>query len=318
MNPDRVSVLDVDVDIEGTRRKQILTHLRKVYGEDRVSNVATFGTEKSKSAIQTAARGLDISIEVAQYLSSMIKTERGITQTLSQTFYGDKEADINPNKQFVYEMTVNYPELWKVAQKIEGLINKVGIHAGGVIFVDEDFTESTALMRAPDGTIITQFELHDSEECSLIKYDLLSIEALDKMHICLDLLAEQHYIEPESSLKETYEKILGIYNIEREDPKMWEMVWNHEINSLFQMEQQSGIQGIALTHPKSVDDLAVLNSVIRLMATEKGAEQPLNKFARYKANINLWYKEMTENGLTPEEQKILEPVVKISYGICEA
>lgn len=166
LNPDRVSVLDVDVDIEGTRRKQILTHLRKVYGEDRVSNVATFGTEKSKSAIQTAARGLDISIEVAQYLSSMIKTERGITQTLSQTFYGDKEADISPNKQFVYEMTVNYPELWKVAQKIEGLINKVGIHAGGVIFVDEDFTESTALMRAPDGTIITQFELHDSEECS--------------------------------------------------------------------------------------------------------------------------------------------------------
>lgn len=60
------------------------------------------------------------------------------------------------------------------------------------------------------------------------------------------------------------------------------MVWDHKITSLFQMEKQSGINGIALTHPQSVDDLAVLNSVIRLMAQEKGAEQPLNKFARFK------------------------------------
>lgn len=96
------------------------------------------------------------------------------------------------------------------------------------------------------------------------------------------------------------------------------MVWRHDIQSLFQMEKQSGIQGIALTHPQSVDDLAVLNSVIRLMAQEKGAEQPLNKFARYKENIQLWYDEMRFYGLTDEEMTILEPVVKISYGICES
>lgn len=96
------------------------------------------------------------------------------------------------------------------------------------------------------------------------------------------------------------------------------MIWNHEIQSLFQMEKQSGIQGIALTHPQSVDDLAVLNSVIRLMAQEKGAELPLNKFARFKENIDLWYEEMERYGLTKEEQKLLEPVVKISYGISES
>ena len=99
---------------------------------------------------------------------------------------------------------------------------------------------------------------------------------------------------------------------------MWQMVWNHEIHSLFQMEKQSGIQGIALTHPQSVDDLAVLNSVIRLMAQEKGAEQPLNKFARFKNDISYWYDEMDRYGLTKEEQKILEPVVKLSYGISES
>lgn len=141
---------------------------------------------------------------------------------------------------------------------------------------------------------------------------------MDKIHICLDLLCEQNYIEKKETLKDTYESVIGIYNLERDAPDMWKMVWNHEIQSLFQMEKQSGIQGIALTHPQSVDDLAVLNSVIRLMAQEKGAEQPLNKFARFKNDIQLWYDEMDEYGLTKEEQKLLEPVVKLSYGISES
>ena len=318
LNPDRVSVLDVDVDIEGGRRKQVLDHLRKVYGEDRVANVATFGTEKSKNAILTACRGLGIDVDIAQYLASMIVADRGLPRTLDQTFYGDDDAGFAPNKQFVYEMTENYPEVWEVAQKIEGLVCRLGEHAGGVIFVDEPFTNSTALMRAPNGDIMTQFELHDCEDVSLIKYDLLSVEALYKMHVCIDLLIEHGYITPEDSLRETYEKVIGIYNIERKDEKMWKMVWNHEVQSLFQMEKQSGIQGIALTHPQSVDDLAVLNSVIRLMAQEKGAELPLNKFARFKENIDLWYQEMRYYCLTEEEQKLLEPVVKISYGISES
>ena len=318
LNPDRVSVLDVDVDIEGGRRAQVLEHLRKVYGEDRVANVATFGTEQSKSAILTACRGLGIDVDIAQYLSSMIVADRGQLRSLSQTFYGDEEAGFAPNDKFVAEMTNNYPEVWAVAKKIEGLICRLGEHAGGVIFVDEPFTNSTALMRAPNGDIITQYDLHDCEDVSLIKYDLLSVEALDKMHICLDLLAEQNYIDGTKPLRQLYEDTIGIYNLERTAPDMWKMVWNHDILSLFQMEKQSGVQGIALVKPESVDDLATLNSVIRLMAQEKGAEQPLNKFARFKKNINLWYKEMKDYGLTKEQMEILEPVVKLSYGICES
>ena len=318
LNPDRVSVLDVDVDIESSKRGQVLDHLRKVYGSDRVANVATFRQEKSKSAIQTACRGLGIDVDVAQYLSGMIVAERGITRTLKQTFYGDEEAGINPSKQFVIEMTENYPQVWEVAQKIEGLVCGYGTHADGVIFVDEPFTNSTALMRAPDGTIETAFDLHDCEDVSLIKYDLLSVDALDKIHICLNLLMDDGRIDKSQSLKQIYEDTIGIYNLEREAAEMWKMVWEHKISSLFQMEQQSGIQGIALVKPESVDDLATLNSVIRLMAQEKGAEQPLNKFARFKKNIQLWYDEMEQYGLTREEQKVLEPIVKLSYGICES
>ena len=317
LNPDRVSVLDIDTDIEGGRRAAVLQRLREYYGQDRVSNVATFGTETSKAAIQTAARGLGIDNDISLYISSLVPADRGKTRTLSQCYYGDVENDFKPVALFVQQMN-EYPELWKVAQRIEGIVCRMGEHAGGVIFVDESFTESTALMKVPNGDIVTQFDLHDCEAASLIKIDLLSVEALDKIHNCLDLLIEYKYIQPEATLKETYEKYLGIYNIERTNPDMWRMVHNHEIQSLFQMEKQSGIQGIALTKPNSVDDLAVLNSVIRLMAQEKNEEQPLVKYARFKQDINYWYQEMKRYGLGEEERKILEPIVGLAYGICES
>lgn len=317
LNPARVSVLDVDIDVSGLRRKQILDKFREVYGEDRVCNVLTLGTESTKSAILSAARGLGIDNDVAQYIASLVPSDRGLIRSLHQCYYGDSKEGIKPVIPFVNEMK-QHPKLWEVACRIEGLICRSGIHAGGLVFVDEPFTETAALMRAPDGTIISQFDLHDLEKLSLIKYDLLSVEAMDKIQVCLGLLVKYGYLKWAGTLRKTYEDAIGIYNLERTNSKMWKMVWEHKIQSLFQMEKSSGIQGIALTHPKSVDDLATLNSVIRLMAQEKGAETPLEKYARFKKDISLWYQEMDSYGLTKEEQKILEPVLKISYGLCES
>ena len=317
LNPNRVSVLDIDTDIEGGRRAQVLQALRREYGSNRVANVVTFGTEGSKSAIQTAARGLGIDNDVSLYISSLIPADRGKVRTLQQCYYGDEENDFAPIGLFVQQMN-EYPDLWKVAQKIEGLVCRVGEHAGGVIFVDEDFTKSTALMKVPNGDIVTQFDLHDAEDASLIKIDLLSVECLDKIHICVDLLCDYGYIDRYENLKDTYNAFLDIYKLERNAPEMWEMVWNHEIQALFQMEKQSGIQGIALTHPESVDDLAVLNSVIRLMAQSKDEEQPLVKYARFKDDVSQWYQEMDEHGLTQDEQDLLKPIIGQSYGIAES
>ena len=318
LNPQRVSVLDIDTDIEGGRRAQVLAHLRKVYGEDRVANVATFRTEKSKSAVQTACRGLGIDVDIAQYLSSLIPADRGQLRSLAQCMYGDEENGWEPIKQFKIEMTENYPEVWEVARVIEGLICGSGIHAGGVIFVDEPFTNSTGLMRAPDGTVCTAFELHDAEDASLIKIDLLSVEAMDKIHYCIDLLCDYGYAERKPTLRETYESIVGVYNLERESAEMWDMVLKHKIGSLFQMSEQSGINGIAIAKPKHIDELAVLNSVIRLMASEKGAEQPLHMWARYRQDINSWYNEMREYGLTEEQISWLGHHSAIHDGICES
>lgn len=318
LNPERVSVLDIDFDIEGGRRPQVLNKFREFYGEDRVANVLTFRTEKSKAAILTAARGLGYDNDIASYLASLIPSDRGQLRTLKEVFYGNKEKDFKPNTIFVNEMTNNYPDLWEVAQGIEGLICGTGIHAGGVIFVDEPFTKSTALMRAPDGTITTQFDLHDAEEVSLIKYDALSVEAMDKIHACLNLLIEDKKIIKKPTLRETYEEVIGVYNIERDDLKMWEMVWNHKILSLFQMEQQSGIQGIKLAKPRSVNDLSVLNSVIRLMAPDKNSKTPLEMWAIYRKDINVWIREMERYGLSKEEIKWLSNHSAITNGICES
>ena len=232
--------------------------------------------------------------------------------------YGDKEEGFLPIKQFVYEMTENYPEIWEVASKIEGLVCGYSSHAGGVVFKDEDFTESISLMRTPKGEIITAYDLHDVEFCGDLKYDTLSVEALDKIHNCIDLLCDHGYAERKPTLKETYENIIGVYKLERNEPKMWKLIWEHKIEDLFQMEQQSGIQGIALIKPKSVDELATLNSVIRLMASEKGAEQPLNMWARYRKNINQWYSEMRQYGLTEEEINWLSNYPDITQGVAES
>ncbi len=318
LNSERASVLDIDFDIESAKRAQIYRAFQKNYGADRVSKVLTLRTEKARSAIQTAFRGLGLDVDDALYVSSLVKSDRGLNRTLAQTFYGDEEEGLKPNKEFVRLMTEQYPEVWRVAQGIEGLINGVGSHAGGVIFTNEPFWETAALMKTSSGDVVTQFDLHDAESVGLIKIDLLSVDAADRIRITLDLLVKYGYIEEKPTLRETYESVIGVYNLERDNEEMWRMAWNHEVQSLFQMEQPSGIQGIELVKPKSVDELAVLNSVIRLMASERGAEQPLNKFARFKKNPKFWEQEMIRHGLTQEEQDLLKPILSISYGLCIA
>jgi DNA polymerase-3 subunit alpha len=173
-------------------------------------------------------------------------------------------------------------------------------------------------MRTKSGDIIAQYDLHECEAMGLIKIDLLRTDAMSKIQECLELLLDKGKIEWQGSLRDTYEKYIGVYNLERYAEDMWRLLWEHKVISAFQMEKESGKQALALVKPHSVDDLATINSVIRLMPQEKGAETPLNKFARFHEDINEWYQEMEDYGLTEEEQNILKEIVGVSYGICEA
>ena len=312
----RASVLDVDLDCQGDKRDTIIKYLQDKYGGPRrVCKVQTLLTMKSKNAIITACRGLGITTEEAQFLSSFIGAERGIQYTLKQVYYGDPDNNIPVNTEFRNLMSGDYAKVWEVAQKIEGLVSGVGQHAGGVILSPSDMVNYTALMKSSSGDIITQFDLHKLEQNGLIKWDLLAIDALQKIHICMNLLLEDGYIEWQGTLKDTYEKYIGVYNIERDNPEIWKMINEHKIMSLFQMEKQTGYQAIAIGHPESLVDLSALNSVMRLMPPTPDAETPLERFGKYKQDISLWYKEMDEFGLTEHEQEVVKKYAEKSYGL---
>lgn len=315
LNPERVSPLDIDIDIQGEMRNTVLSALADKYGGDRhVTRVQTLGTAKSKKAIAIACRGLGYPNEDGVYLGSFIKAERGILYTLSQTFYGDEENGLLPDTEFVKLMTKKYPDVWEVARRIEGLIVSVGSHAGGCIVAKEDIVDDIALMKTKSGDIITQCDLHDAEACSLIKWDILAIDALSKIHTEMNLLLKDKLIEWQGTLKATYEKYLGVYSIERHNDAIWDMIDQHKILSLFQFERQSGWQAIELGQPRCLEDMAALNSVMRLMAPD-GGESPLERYSHFKKNIDLWYKEMDTYGLTKEEQEFIASFALKNYGL---
>jgi len=280
-----------------------------------VIRVGTERTEGSKAAILTAARGLNIDVDIAQYIASLIESDRGQQRSLKVTYYGNEEDDIPPNKTFQAEME-KYPELWEVAQKIEGLICGSGVHAGGVIIVDEEITNTNSLIKLNSGEWVTTWDLHESEDVSNVKIDLLATDNLTRIRTCLDLLVQFGYVQAGANLHETYENALGVYNLNRDNPEMWDKLAKNEILSVFQFDTEQGRQCVEQARPNSVEEMAALNAIMRLMAPEKGAEQPIEKYARFKRQPQLWDNEMRQAGLNDEQRKLLHSFLDYEYGLC--
>lgn len=160
----RAELADFDLDSQASKRERFIAAI-KVFFESiggQVISVCTYGTETSKAALLTAARGLGYEPELGTYLSSLIPIDRGFVRTLSQCYYGDEEKGYKPIKQFITEMTI-HKDIWEVAKGIEGLISRRGIHAAGILITNNEFTEFNATMRSPKGVLTSQWELHDSE-----------------------------------------------------------------------------------------------------------------------------------------------------------
>lgn len=165
-----IGALDIDIDTEGSKRPRIVQALKNHFGHDRVLQVCTFGTEGSKSAIQTACRGLGIDSDVGLYISSLIPFERGENWSISDCLFGNEEKEREPVREFINEIE-KYENLKETAIKIEGKINKRSIHAGGIIIFNDPYYKSNAMMKAPNGVSITQFNLDDSQAVGNIKMD---------------------------------------------------------------------------------------------------------------------------------------------------
>lgn len=168
----RAELADVDIDSQASKRERFIEAVRRYFesigGE--LTSVATFGTETSKAALQTAARGLGYEPELGSFLSSLIPIDRGFVRSLQQCYYGDEEKGYQPIPQFIAEMG-KHEDIWNVAKNIEGLISRRGVHASGIILTNDKFTELGATMKSPKGVKCSQWELHDEEYAGHIKYD---------------------------------------------------------------------------------------------------------------------------------------------------
>ena len=195
------------------------------------------------------------------------------------------------------------------------MINKRSSHASGVILFDEDPYEFGCFMKTPKGEIITQWDLHKCEACGMTKYDFLVTEVQDKIVETIRLLQKYGKIDKSLTLREVYDKYLHPEIIPVENKRCWEALANNEVLNVFQFESDVGSQAAKKIKPKNILELADANGLMRLMTSEKGEETPMDKYIRYKNNLNLWYQEMDNAGLTKEEQKTIEPYFKSSFGV---
>lgn len=320
LNKDRAELPDIDQDLSPSKRPLVFKKLREKRGELNVAQVATFGTTSARAAVATACRGYrskeypkGIDSDISLYLSGLIPSERGITWSLTECFEGNEEKGRKPIREFCSQFE-NYPGLKEIALGIENLIVRRGVHASGVIFYNNSPFETSALMKSPGGDITTQFDLHMEEKLGGTKFDFLVTEICDKITVALNLLRQNGYFSECNSLREIYNKYLHPQVLDLKNPRIWEALENGEVQDVFQFNTAIGLQTVQAIKPRNPIEMCAANGLMRLVAPE-GQERPFDRYIRFKNNPKLWYDEMDREGLTKEEQKILEPYYARDYGV---
>lgn len=313
----RPELPDIDFDTGEHKRDEVYKQVSKYYESigGTVVKCATYGTIGSKSAIQTAGRGLGYATAEMMNISSMIPTERGFTWTLKDCYYGNEEKGRDPIKEFI-EIVDKYEHLMDVAFMIEGLIINRGTHASGIFMFNGKFTDYNSIMQSPDGTLTSQYDLHDSEEMGMVKYDFLTTSALSKIQLTLEMLIKEGYVEWKGNLKDTYMSILDPNTLDFDREEVWESIAKNQVPDLFQFDTTVAIQTVTKIQPKSLVELAQANSLMRLMP-QAGAEAPTDTYARFKKDISLWYQEMKEYGVPDEDIPVMEELMLAYKGVLD-
>lgn len=311
LNKDRAELPDIDIDLSPSRRKLIFKRIREEIGETRLLQVATFGTEGTRSAISAAARGYrseeypdGIDVDVAMYLSSLIPQERGFLWELNDVLCGNEEKERKPVRAFIDEVN-KYPGLLDIISSIDGIVCRRGQHASGVILYNVDPWDTGAMMRSPSGDLTTQFDLHKTELLGDTKFDFLVTEIVDKLINCINLLQQDDFLEKDLTLRQIYNKHFHPEVLDYSNPQIWQNLANGSVMDVFQFNSDVGLAGAMTIKPKTPMEMSLANAMIRL-AGEKGKERPLDKYVRFKNDINEWYREMAKWHLTEDEIKVLE------------
>ena len=321
LNKERAELPDIDIDLAPSKRPAIFEAIRKERGELGLIQVATFGTEGTKSAILTACRGYrsedypdGIDVDQAQYMSSLVPQERGFLWSINDVVYGNEEKDRKPVAPFIREVN-NYPGLLNIIMSIEGLVNKRSSHASGVILYGEDPFETASFMRTPSGDLITCYDLHKAEAAGDTKYDFLVTEISDKIIKCFDLLVEDKVIE-KLGLRDLYNKYIHPEVIDTSDNRIWEHLAAGDVLDVFQFSTGVGLAIAKKLKPQNPMEMTAANAMMRLMS-EKDKESQQDRFVRIqKQGLDVFDVEMRQARFTDEQRVLMHKHCDQYWGCC--
>jgi len=243
LNPERVSMPDFDIDFCFERRQEVIDYVTRKYGTDRVGQIITFGTLKSKAVIRDVARALDLPYAEADTIAKLVPP--GLKMTL------DQALQIEPRLAEIRSKGGVYEELIETSRRLEGLSRHASTHAAGIVIGKEPLTNYVPLYRDPKtGTISTQYTMDQLEECGLVKMDFLGLSTLTLIKNTVDLIRRRGID-------------FDIDAIPEDDPATFALLGEGKSTCVFQFES-SGMQGILKrAKPSSIADLIALNALYR-------------------------------------------------------
>lgn len=248
LNPDRISMPDLDLDFEKRYRHLVIDYVRQKYGEDKVAHIGTFGKMKAKSAVRTVAKTLGHPYQIGDELTRLLLPPiAGKPQSLEKSI--NKVPKLNA---YFKHPEGTQGQVLKWANKVENLVHSKGVHASGLAISNDSLLENVPLFRAKDGELTTQWEMNNIEEVGYIKFDFLGLDALDKIHICVDLVKEHYDID------------INPDKIPLDDPNTFAMLRTGDSFGIFQLEASAGIKDLMVQiRPTSIEDLITLIAAYR-------------------------------------------------------
>ncbi len=243
LNPERVSMPDIDVDFCFERRQEVIDYVRRKYGDDCVVQIVTFGTLAARGVIRDVGRVMDLPYAQVDTIAKMIPQELNITI--------DKALKMNPELKKTYEEQPEIHDLIDTARRLEGLPRHTSMHAAGVVISQKDVSEYVPLSRAQDGSIVTQFTMTTLEELGLLKMDFLGLRTLTVIQNAV------HLIEQDTGVH------LDMQKIDYNDKKVLDSLGTGRSDGVFQLESAGMKNFMKELKPQSLEDVIAGISLYR-------------------------------------------------------
>ena len=299
LNPERISMPDIDIDFCQSRRGEIIDYVVEKYGRFNVAQVITFGKLLAKGVIRDVARVLAIPYAEADAMAKLIPDELGITLNgigmEGEEGYKSGAYQKEPKLRELIESSPKMQRVWKFALALEGLNRNSGMHAAGVVISDEELWHKTPLYQ-PSGEdhLVTQYSLNYLEDVDLIKFDFLGLKTLTVIDNALKLI------------KLRYQKEIDFTTIDMNDPKVYELIQSGDTVGLFQIES-SGMQSLnERLKPTNFEDLIAVLALYRPGPMESGMLDDFIDRKNGRKEISYFFDEFTEP---------LRPILEPTYGV---